>query len=632
MSSFYAVGIDLGTTLSSAAYVDTDGHTQMVTNSEHETLTPSIVLFDEDETIVGREARRARGHKFDRIAELAKRDMGQLYYTRSIGGKQLPPEVIQGCILRKIKRDISFAVGENFKVVVTVPAYFDEARRKATADAAEMSGLDIIDIVNEPTAAALAFGESLGYLTATGAPRDLLNLMVYDLGGGTFDVTIIRLEAGQVTTLATDGDVELGGHEWDMRLQKYVEENLQVLYRDLPSLDEDAKNMLRRAVEEAKHSLSARDSVTIWFDHAGRSTETQVTREQFERLTADLLERTAFTIRETLRESGLLWGDVDRVLLVGGSTRMPMVRNMIEGLRGIAPDVNVNPDEAVARGAAIYAAHRMNVLGYSSAAPGVSVTDVNSHSLGIDGVNQQTLRRENAVVIPRNTPLPIEVTREFVTRTDNQQTVVIQVLEGEGSVPDHCSKLGRAVIRHLPPGMPAGTKVDVHYRYKTNGRLSIDAHISGGGSMAQIELQRNRGMSDGNVSRWKNVVCKDGGFGKFDMALQEIVEEEFSDTESFGTAQEHETEAHMLSVEPAVPYGAPKAAADTLRSELSKESEPAKVFLKSVRMRRRNRFRTLVYVGGHIVASVLGLAIGYWILCLIRPSANFLDWNLPGLH
>src|SRR5271166_5198677 len=205
----HAVGIDLGTTNSVVAYLDENGRTQVARNTEGDVLTPSVVLFEDSEVVVGKEAKKATAIKAGSIAECVKRDMGKETYSRQIHGEKLHPEVIQACILKKLKDDAIATVGANFEAVITVPAYFDEPRRKATADAGEMAGLAVLDIVNEPTAAALSFGESLGYLTAEGEPREPMKVMVYDLGGGTFDVTLLDLRPGDLRTLATDGDVQL---------------------------------------------------------------------------------------------------------------------------------------------------------------------------------------------------------------------------------------------------------------------------------------------------------------------------------------------------------------------------------------------------------------------------------------
>ena len=288
----------------------------------------------------------------DLVAQWVKREMGAPFYSHPIHGEYLPPEVIQACILRKLKTDLVAAVGSEARTVITVPAYFDELRRKATADAGEMAGLKVVDIVNEPTAAALGFGEQLGYLSSHGMPREEITVMVYDLGGGTFDVTLLKLAANNVKTLATDGDVQLGGHDWDKRLVDYAAEAFRKSYSVDPREEPAALNRLYQVVMEAKHSLSARSRSAIRVEHRGCSLDVPIAREQFEEMTADLLERTAYTSRQLIAAAKLQWKDVNRVLLVGGSTRMPMVPAMLEKLTGIQPDRTVNPDEAVARGAA----------------------------------------------------------------------------------------------------------------------------------------------------------------------------------------------------------------------------------------------------------------------------------------
>ena len=221
------IGIDLGTTFSAVACLDESGCSMMVRNAEAELLTPSVVMFANQEVIVGKEARNATTTHPDEVAEWVKRDMGAAAYHRPIRGEFLPPEVIQACILRKLRSDLAGTLGPESRVVITVPAYFDEPRRKATADAGEMAGLCVLDIVNEPTAAALAFGELHGYLAPTGGTREEMTILVYDLGGGTFDATLLRLGPGQIRTLATDGDVQLGGHDWDMRLVDHAAESFK---------------------------------------------------------------------------------------------------------------------------------------------------------------------------------------------------------------------------------------------------------------------------------------------------------------------------------------------------------------------------------------------------------------------
>ncbi len=522
---YNAVGIDLGTTYSAVAHLDDQGRTAMVRNAEGDLLTPSVVLFEPAEVTVGKEAKKLGAVKADRFAEYVKRDMGSPTYSRPILGEYLPPEVIQACILRKIKADLAEALGPDFKVVITVPAFFDEPRRKATADAGEMAGLDVLDIVNEPTAAALAFGEMLGYLTPAGTSREHMTVLVYDLGGGTFDVTLIELKPGDLRTIATDGDVRLGGCDWDQRLADYAAESFKKAHGIDPRDDPAGRARLVSDVIDAKHALSARQHTTLFLEHAGRSHELRIERETFEELTADLLERTAYTARQLLAAANLQWKDVTRVLLVGGSSRMPMVGKMLQKLSGIVPDHTVNPDEAVARGAALYAGYLLapKAADRPGKKPAFQVTNVNSHSLGIEGIEPGTHRKINAIVIPRNTPLPSKVTEKFVTKAADQTSIVIQVLEGESSLPSECTAIGRTVLRDLPRGLPKGWPVEVTYEYGANGRLNVRSVVPGTNREITLELERDSTLSGAKIAAWKQVVTARRGFDAFDSMLDDVL-------------------------------------------------------------------------------------------------------------
>jgi len=522
MAKTLAVGIDLGTTYSAVAYLDDKDRTQIVRNTEGDLLTPSAVLFENTEVIVGKEAKKASAVRSESVAQFVKRDMGKKSFSHTIHGEMLHPEVIQACILKKLKDDAIASLGKNFEVVITVPAYFDEPRRKATADAGEMAGLAVLDIVNEPTAAALSFGETLGYLTAEGEPREPMKVLVYDLGGGTFDVTILDLRPGDLRTLATDGDVQLGGYDWDMRLVNFAAEEFKKQYRLDPRESPAALAGLQAAAEEAKHTLTARPKTTLMVRHGGHSLELTITREQFEELTEDLLERTAYTTRQVLAATGLTWPQINRVLLVGGSTRMPMVPRMIEQLSGQKPDHTVHPDEAVARGAAIFAGYLLRRRD-PNAKPTFKVVDVNAHSLGIEGIDQRTMRKENIVLIKRNSSLPAKVTEKFVTKTEDQISIVISVLEGESKVPSQCSMIGRAVLRHLPEHLPKGWPVEVTYEYLTNGRLDVHAKIPGTSRQIELELQREQSLTSERIGKWKKVVEEAKGFDAFDDMLDDVV-------------------------------------------------------------------------------------------------------------
>ncbi len=527
----------------------------MIVNAEGELITPSVVYFSESEVVVGKNARSAITAHPDMVAQWVKRDMGAAFYSHPIHGHYLPPEVIQACILRKLKADIVGEVGGDVQAVITVPAYFDELRRKATADAGEMAGLRVLDIVNEPTAAAIAFGEALGYLNEVNrepevrAPSDLtddealgylsdgprpgsmsagatakkqdLNVLVYDLGGGTFDVTLLRLSAGKVQTLATDGDVQLGGHDWDQRLVDHAVDAFIKANGLDPRKDPAILNRLFLDAMEAKHTLSARNRATMQVNFEGRSTEAIVTREQFEEMSADLLERTAYTSRQVLGAGGLEWKDLQRVLLVGGSTRMPMVGRMLQSLTGIQPDRTVNPDEAVARGAALYASHLLAERA-GEAASTFRVTNVNAHSLGIEGIETDTLRKRNVVLIPRNTALPARHMERFATKSEGQRSIVIKVLEGESPQPGECIAIGRTVVRDLPAGLPKGWPVEVTFEYGTNGRLTVEAIVPGTDHLARLELVRDTGLSSEGLNRWKPPIDSAGGIDTFEAAAEDL--------------------------------------------------------------------------------------------------------------
>ncbi len=525
MAPTRAVGIDLGTTFSVLSYLDKSGHSQVIRDQDGEVLTPSVVLFEHDGVVVGRAAKDAmtRGAASYRVAEWVKRDMGQPSYSRPIHGDDLPPEVIQACILKKLKDQAVAELGADYGCVITVPAYFDEVRRKATADAGRMAGIRVLDIVNEPTAAALAFGESIGYLSASGAPKETLNVLVYDLGGGTFDVTVLEIAPGNLRTLATDGDVRLGGIDFDERLASCAADAFLHKHGLDPRTTAEGQAWLLLQAQKAKHTLSLREVATLHVEHEGQSMDVHVTRQMFEALIADLVERTAYTTRRVMASADVAWKDLSHVLLVGGSTRLPVVRRMLEALTGTTPQHAVHPDEAVGRGAAIYAGYLLALRGAGDAEPQFDVIDVNAHSLGIAGVNAATLRKENVVLIPRNSSLPAEETRKFVTKRENQRTAVVQVLEGESSLPSECASIGRAVMRKLPDNLPCHWPIAITYRFGRNGRLSVRAKVSGTDDQLVIELQRERGLSDEDIGRWTQVIASEVGYDAFEDVIDDII-------------------------------------------------------------------------------------------------------------
>ncbi len=500
------IGIDLGTTYSAIAYLDDTGRPQTLPNGRGELLTPSAVLVDRDEIIVGREAVKASAVEAASYAECFKRDVGSLVYRREVRGVHVPPEVLSAFVLEQLKRDAEQRLGPIRQVVITVPAFFDEARRKATQDAGRLAGLEVLDIINEPTAAAVAYGHQLGFLSRgpanTSAPPQALTLLVYDLGGGTFDVTILRIEGHQFRAIATDGDVQLGGKDFDERIVDYLAEQFIRQHGADPRVDPQDAAQLWLDAQDLKHTLAQRSSGQVVVFHAGVRCRVELTRTQFESMTRDLLERTATTTTLLVREAGLEWSAIDRVLLVGGSSRMPMVAEMLERVTGKVPDRSASPDEAIAHGAALYA----GILSRPSNdpdAPEYRLVNVNSHSLGVVAFDPATGERVNAILIPRNTPLPCKATGVFRTAKPDQRSVKVAVLEGESHRPDECIALGECNVRELPAGLPKGSKVEVHYSYAANGRIAVAARVPGTRHSARIEIRRDNHAELEDLDTWR---------------------------------------------------------------------------------------------------------------------------------
>ena len=503
--SIPAVGIDLGTTFSVLAKIDERGLPVTIFNGEGDRLTPSDVLFDGDDVVVGKEALKAIATEADRVAECSKRDVGCRLYHKTIEGKQYPPEVIEAFILNKIRLDAEKQIGPFSKVVITVPAYFDEVRRKATQDSGYMAGFEVLDIINEPTAAAVAFGFQQGYLDERGSSLAPQHILVYDLGGGTFDVTVMQIRGTEFNALATDGDVRLGGYDWDQRLVNLAAEQFIRQHGADPREDPASAGKLWRECEDAKRTLSARQKAAVACDHRGNAMRIEIGRQQFEEATQDLLDRTRFTTIQTLKAAGLDWADLDRVLLVGGSTRMPMVRDMLRQLSGKEPDDSVAADEAVAHGAAL---HASLILAQQAGRPATfKIGNVNSHSLGVVGIDPATQRRRNGILIPRNTRLPVTNKRTFKTKKAGQQSIRVDIVEGESPSAEDCTPIGHCSVRHLPPDLPAGSPVDVLFHYKPNGRLKVRVTVPNTDRQIATEIIRENSLSKENLDAWRQRIC-----------------------------------------------------------------------------------------------------------------------------
>jgi molecular chaperone DnaK len=499
-----AVGIDLGTTYSVLARLDDTGQPVTMVNAEGDRSTPSVVLFDGEDIVVGKEALKAFGAEPGRVAECVKRDMGRRVYHKTINGKQYPPEVISAMILNKLCVDASGYLGPIRQAVITVPAYFDEVRRKATQDAGYMAGLDVLDIINEPTSAAVAFGFHRVFADEDGGDDKPRRIVVYDLGGGTFDVTVMEIRNRDYITLATDGDVQLGGYDWDQRLVDLVSERFIREHFIDPREDEVAAGKLWRECEDAKRTLTSRSKAVIACEYRGHASRIEVTREQFEASTQDLLDRTRFTMNQTLRAAALEWKDVDRVLLTGGSTRMPMVRQMVRQISNKEPDTSVAADEAVAHGAALRAG--LILARRQGGKLNFRIRNVNSHSLGVVGVDPKTKRKRNGIIIPRNTAIPISKKRSFKTQKDDQQSILVQIIEGESLSPEDCSQIGRCTISSLPRNLPAGSRVEVTFHYESSGRLNVRVAVPKTDAKLEKEFVRDNGLAREYLDGWRRFI------------------------------------------------------------------------------------------------------------------------------
>ncbi|MEZ6066829.1 MAG: Hsp70 family protein [Planctomycetaceae bacterium] len=494
------VGIDLGTTFSCVATLDATGRPQTLANAEGDLTTPSVVYFDRKSVIVGKEAVQAGEYEPERLAQFAKRDMGEQAYSKSIHGVTLPPEVLQALVLRKLKADAELKLGPFTKAVITVPAFFNEPCRKATQDAGRLAGIEVLDIINEPTAAAITYGIQKGFLSRTGESDEAERILVYDLGGGTFDVTLMEVLGRDYRAIATAGDVYLGGIDWDRRIADEIADQFESEYHVDPREDPSALQSLLQTAAEIKHALTAREEMNVFYKFGDNRLRTVITREKFEELTGDLLDRTLLTVRDVMRSTRTGWEDITRLLLVGGSTRMPAVATALAKESGLEVDRSLAPDEAVAHGAAVYAGLLLESGG--DALNGITVSNVNSHDLGVLAVEASTGRPRRQTMIPRNSRLPSNAKKQFKTAEQGQRSVKVTVVEGGDDTGMGATKIGKCVVRGLPENLPAQTPIEVAFQYETNGRLQVRARLPGIDKEATLDLDRATGLPEEELDKW----------------------------------------------------------------------------------------------------------------------------------
>lgn len=504
------VGIDLGTTFSTIAQLDEQGNPVPLRNEEDEAETPSLVLLTESRrVIVGPNRMRAAMEDPENVVERIKRRMGDASFHRTFDGREITPEFLSALILKKLRQDAEKRIGKIANAVITVPYYFNDARRKATQDAGRIAGFHVIDIINEPTAATLTYAWHCGELgvggRATQKPRMIL---VYDLGGGTFDVTVVRYTPTHFQVLATDGDVQLGGVDWNDRLLDHVADEFKARHDVDIRQSPKTMHVLRNDCDLAKLDLSENPQTRITCRHEGKSVSVRITRDEFEAMTANLLQRTADTVQLVLDQAKVTTDQLDALVMVGGATQMPQVPAMLERVTKRKPYTELSPFTAVAQGAAIHAAileakHRG---GESELAEkirkmlaAVKQENVNSHGLGVVANNPKSNKEINHVMIPRNTKLPAEVKRTFRTSRDAQQRVSIQVIEGDAPDPTACSLLGKCRVKDLPADLPKGSLVEVTYAFDAAGRITVSAEEKSGGKAATIEIQRRSGLDEQQI-------------------------------------------------------------------------------------------------------------------------------------
>jgi molecular chaperone DnaK len=515
----HTVGIDLGTTFSCIAKLDDDGNPVPIANEDDEVETPSLVLLAEGgHVVVGPSRMRAAMEDPDRVIERIKREMGNSEYKRVFEGQELTPEFISALILKKLHQDAQKRIGKIGNAVITVPYYFNDARRKATQDAGRIAGLNVIDIINEPTAATLTYAWNQGELGTASDPEAKPRMaMVYDLGGGTFDVTLVRYTPTHFEVLATDGDVHLGGVDWTDRLVDFVSESFKERHgsdpRDLPT----SLQLLRNDCDQSKIALSEASKVSITCRHGGKALAVPVTREKFEELTADLLQRTIDTTELVLDTASVAASELDAIVLVGGSTLMPSVPRSLEQVLGMKPYQGLSPHTAVAQGAAIHAAILEakfrgddGDLGQviKKRLEGVQQDNVNSHGLGVVIRDPKSGQPRNVVMIRRNTKLPAEVRQTFATHEENQNRASVKVVEGEAPDPAACSFIGKCTIHGLPAPLPKGSPIEVCYKFNASGRVEIMAKDKTGGKQAQIHLERGGGLNDAQVDGYAKLAAE----------------------------------------------------------------------------------------------------------------------------
>lgn len=473
------VGIDLGTTNSVVAVIGAEGRPRALPLRDGGTLLPSVIGFRGGEVLIGAEAKEAQRNGDARTVAFFKRSMGERHYAFEAGGRTWSPVDLSCLVLQRLKEDAEAALGEPVrKAVITVPAYFRDPARRATLEAGRAAGLEVVQVVNEPTAAAIAFGAA--------HPGLMRRVLVYDLGGGTFDVTLLELDE-KSRVLTSQGDRELGGKDWDDEITALVIDAFEREHGISPEDDLVALATIGVEAEMAKKRLTASRQVELAVQAAGRITRLVLTRATFEEVTRGLLARTGSLVELALQDAGLTTASVDDVVLVGGSTRMPMVRAWVEATFGRPALGGIDPDLAVAYGAAILADRYQSGVGRQSLR-GTEVQDVTNHSLGMIAVSADRSHFINTPILPKDRPIPGSETRPYQHRTrgGGRSRLEIFVTQGETDNPQDVAYLGRYVVEDVPGNSSGMTVLEVSYSYDASGTVGVKAKVKGQGELPVV--------------------------------------------------------------------------------------------------------------------------------------------------
>lgn len=490
------IGIDLGTTNSAISYIDENGNPLIIPNREGERTTPSVIFFEDDTPIIGQAAKSISVSDPFNTVQFVKRQMGnESFQFITESGIVFSTEELSALILKRLKEDAEEYLGQEItKVVITVPAYFDDAQRQATIDAGTIAGLEVLKVINEPTAAALAYGLRKG--------EEDQNILVYDLGGGTFDVTILQFTQEEIRVKATGGDRNLGGFDFDNNIMNYAQGKFEEEHGIDLYDDEIALQELREKSEACKKTLSTRKKATIMISSQGKSSRIEITKELLDDLNASLLNRTALIMETVLNDANLTWQEIDKVLLVGGSTRIPLVRDLIEKTTGITPSSDINPDEAVTLGAAIQTL-LLEENNDNKKTPLTKITDVNSHSLGTLTRDSETKKMVNSIILPKNTELPASNSEVYYTSADNQKQIKLQITEGEDEDPEYVRIIGETVIE-LDGNLPAGSPLKITISYDSNGLIHAYAQDETTKKhLGELKINRSSNLTEEKVKEKK---------------------------------------------------------------------------------------------------------------------------------